>query len=54
MVRKNYYIREDQIDFLNSLPGVVSEHIRIAIDLYQKQKLKYASSSPSRKGGKNE
>lgn len=54
MVRRNYYIRDDQDEFLKELPGNVSEHIRRAIDYYRKIKEKYLTAkSPSVKGGKN-
>lgn len=50
MVRKDYKIREDQVTFLESLPGNASEHIRAALDDYMVKKIKenpQASTSPS-------
>lgn len=34
MHRINLYIPEDYFDYLNSLSGTLSEHIRFAIDQY--------------------
>ena len=51
MIRRNFFIRRDQDEFLRQLPGNSSEHIRSAIDCYMKIKEKYlTSTSPSRKG----
>lgn len=57
MIAKNYRIREDQIAFLDNLPGNASEHLRAAIDDYmEKKKVKSvpSASKPMRilKGGK--
>lgn len=50
MIRKNYLIPEDQVAFLESLPGTASEHLRAAINDYMMKKQKekaQASTSPS-------
>lgn len=54
MVRKEFYIEEDQIEFLSTLPGTVSEHIRIAIDEYidrKKREKLQVSESPTNNNG---
>lgn len=38
MVRKQYFIRNDQIRFLSKLPGNDAEHVRAAIDDYIEKK----------------
>lgn len=47
MLRKIYFVREDQHDFLKSLPGSAAEHVRRAIDDYKVKKLN-ANASISR------
>lgn len=49
MLRKNFYITKDQIDFLKKDKGLtVSEHIRRALDEYiAKKKNQNATTSPS-------
>ena len=48
MKLKDFYIRNDQEDFIKSLPCSFSEHIRAAIDDYiVKKKKERETSSPS-------
>jgi len=57
MDRKDTYYRKDQIDFINSLPGTFSDHVRLAVDDYiakkrlEKAKALNVSSSKSVKNG---
>jgi len=46
-----FYIKEDQLNFLENLPGTVAEHIRRAIDDLIEKKTPQAITSPSKKGG---
>ena len=50
MIRKHFYISQEELDYLKKLPGTVSDHIRRAISEYIEdiQKQKY-SASQSRK-----
>lgn len=51
MVRKDYTIREDQVEALKDLPGNASEHIRAALDEYlAKRRPLRVSTSLSKKG----
>lgn len=52
MVRKHFYLTEEQEKFLKSLPGTMAEHLRKALDEYieKKQNLNISASS-SMKGG---
>jgi len=55
MIRKNYLIRQDQIDFLSTLQGNDSEHIRRAIDEYIQRirsRQSSATTSPSKRVSK--
>lgn len=49
MIRKHFFLTNDQFRFLRDLEGNVSEHIRRALDLYidSKKELKI-SNSPSK------
>lgn len=57
LIRKDYKIREDQIEALAKLNGNASEHVRAAIDDYiikkEKENSTHGSFSPSisRKAG---
>ncbi len=55
MIRKNFWLTNDQFRFLRKLEGNISEHIRRAIDLYidSKKELKI-SNSPSQYERSNE
>lgn len=53
MLRKTFFLDEEQITFLENLPGTISEHIRQAINDYQKKQQKVSSSS-SERGVKDE
>jgi len=55
MIRRNHYLREDQVDFLDHLLGTESEHIRKAIDDYiQKLKDLEISTSKSKRVGEDQ
>lgn len=50
MIRRHFYLNQEQIDFLKKLPGNISEHIRRAIDDYiEKLKAFNASASQSKR-----
>jgi hypothetical protein len=52
MLRKQVYLHAEQLNFLESLPGSLAEHVRIAVDDYiEKKKNLNVSSSQSKKGG---
>ena len=46
MIRKTFFLDKEQINFLESLPGTSSEHVRQAINDY-KNKLKHQNVSAS-------
>lgn len=51
MIRKAFYIRKDQDQFLLALSGSEAEHVRRAIDQYiERVKRESVSVSPSQKG----
>lgn len=52
MIRKTYFLEQEQVDFLKSLPGTESEHLRQAINDYKK-KQENVSASQSKGGAKN-
>lgn len=52
MIRKHFYLDQEQIDFLKSLPGTVSEHIRQAINDYKEKRIN-VSASESKRGDEN-
>lgn len=55
MVKYSFYIREDQLKFIESIPGGASEHIRSALDKYievKKRESLNVSESPSKTKGK--
>ena len=60
MVRKHFLLSNDQIRFLQHLPGTTTEHVRRALDDYiekVKREQTQVSNSPSKdikKGGYNE
>lgn len=47
MIRKHFFLREDQIRFLENLNGSTSEHVRIALDNYMDSFTPKATTSPS-------
>ena len=50
MIRKHIYIRKDQLDFLDSIPGTLAEQVRNAIDDYiEGQKPFLTASSKSKR-----
>lgn len=54
MRRIDVYITENQLSFLSTLPGTISEHVRRALDDYiQKMRVAKASASKSKKGDQN-
>jgi len=49
MKRYNFFLEQDQVDFLDKLPGTVSEQIRRAINEFiERQKNKNISASKSK------
>ena len=44
MIRKTFFLDKEQIDFLKSLPGTSSEHIRQAINEYKKKQQNVSAS----------
>ncbi len=49
MRRFNFFLDEERIDFLEKLPGTISEHIRRAIDEFiEREKTKGISASKSK------
>lgn len=53
MVRKHFFLDQDQIDFLESLPGTASEHLRSAINEFR-ERHRSTSASQSKRGDNNE
>ena len=56
MVRKNFFIEQEQIDLLNSLGGTIAVHVRRAIDDYihvMRKTPPTAKQSPSKGGNIN-
>jgi Tfp pilus assembly PilM family ATPase len=53
MVRKHFYLTEEQIQALQSLGGTLAEHIRRAIDDYLAKMQKVNVSASSSRGGLN-
>ena len=53
MKRFNVFLSEDQISYLKSLVGTISEHIRHAVNEYidRKKNLNVSSSQSKSKGG---
>jgi Tfp pilus assembly PilM family ATPase len=51
MIRKHFYLTEEQIQALHSLGGTLAEHIRRAIDEYLAKRQKVNVSASSSKGG---
>jgi len=53
MVRINFFIDTEQLDFLKNLPGKLSEHLRLAIARYIKEKRgeNVSASQSQRKAG---
>ena len=55
MVRKDFYLREDQVEFLSKLQGQMTDHIRQAVDDYIfKLKSVNVSASQSKAGDSHE
>ena len=51
MIRKNFWLSNDQVRFLRKLEGTMTEHIRRAIDIYiESKKMLKVSISPSKYG----
>lgn len=53
MIRKNIYLDESQLEYLDTLSGTLAEHVRLAINLYITEKKREevnVSSSLSKKG----
>ena len=49
MIRKNFWLSNDQVRFLRKLEGTMTEHIRRAIDEYiERMKDLQVSKSPSK------
>jgi len=49
MVRKAFFLDQEQIDFLESLPGTASEHVRQAINQYKERYFNTSASESKRK-----
>ncbi len=52
MKRKHFYLTDEQITFLKSLPGTMAEHIRVAINEYITKKNQANVSASSSMEGK--
>jgi len=49
MIRKTFFLDKEQIDYLESLPGTSSEHIRQAINDYKEKHQNVSASESKRK-----
>ena len=49
MIRKTFFLDKEQIDYLESLPGTSSEHIRQAINDYKEKQQNISASESKRK-----
>lgn len=51
MLKRTYFLTEEQVRFLESLPGNASENLRRAIDDYEQKIKKQPVTSASVRGG---